>query len=99
VSIVRGEGAAVFDAAGTRFVDGLASLWYCNAGHGRTEIVDAVAAQMRVLENYNLFDIFTNEPADVKRRIADNAIQDACPRTGTRHPELEHQVLRSRGGE
>ena len=64
LTIVRGEGAAVFDAAGTRYVDGLASLWYCNAGHGRAEIVDAVAAQLRELENYNLFDIFTNEPAD-----------------------------------
>ncbi|HEX6416894.1 MAG TPA: aminotransferase class III-fold pyridoxal phosphate-dependent enzyme [Acidimicrobiales bacterium] len=65
VPIVRGEGAAVFDAGGRRYVDGLASLWYCNAGHGRPEIVDAVTRQMRALENYNLFDIFTNEPADL----------------------------------
>ncbi|HEX6568987.1 MAG TPA: aminotransferase class III-fold pyridoxal phosphate-dependent enzyme [Acidimicrobiales bacterium] len=64
ITIVRGEGAAVFDDDGNRFVDGLASLWYCNAGHGRREIVDAVTRQMRVLENYNTFDIFTNEPAD-----------------------------------
>jgi putrescine---pyruvate transaminase len=64
VPIVRGEGAVVFDADGRRYVDGLASLWYCNVGHGRAEIADAVAGQMRVLENYNLFDIFTNEPAD-----------------------------------
>jgi putrescine aminotransferase len=68
VNIVRGEGAAVFDDTGRRYVDGLASLWYCNVGHGRPEIADAVAAQMRTLENYNLFDIFTNEPAD---RLAD----------------------------
>jgi putrescine aminotransferase len=64
VTIVRGEGAAVFDDRGRRYVDGLASLWYCNVGHGRTEIVEAVARQMAALENYNLFDIFTNEPAD-----------------------------------
>jgi len=64
VSIVRGEGAAVFDADGKRYVDGLASLWYCNAGHARAEIVDAVTEQLRVLENYNTFDIFTNEPAE-----------------------------------
>ena len=64
ITIVRGEGAAVFDDDGNRYVDGLASLWYCNAGHGRREIVDAVTRQMRVLENYNTFDIFTNEPAD-----------------------------------
>ncbi len=45
VPIVRGEGAAVFDADGRRYVDGLASLWYCNVGHGRAEIVDAVTQQ------------------------------------------------------
>ena len=64
ITIVRGEGAAVFDAAGRRYVDALASLWYCNVGHGRTEIADAVAAQLHVLENYNCFDQFTNEPAE-----------------------------------
>jgi len=64
ITIVRGEGAAVFDDAGRRYVDGLASLWYCNVGHGRPEIADAVDAQMRTLENYNTFDIFTNEPAE-----------------------------------
>lgn len=64
VTIVRGDGAAVFDADGNRYVDALASLWYCNAGHGRREIADAVARQMAVLENYNIFDVFTNEPAE-----------------------------------
>ena len=64
ITIVRGEGAAVFDDDGRRYVDGLASLWYCNVGHGRAEIADAVDAQMRTLENYNTFDIFTNEPAE-----------------------------------
>jgi len=64
ITIVRGEGAAVWDADGRRYVDGLASLWYCNVGHGRADIADAVDAQMRVLENYNTFDIFTNEPAE-----------------------------------
>ena len=64
ITIVRGEGAAVFDDAGKRYVDGLASLWYCNVGHGRHEIVEAVTRQMEVLENYNTFDIFTNQPAE-----------------------------------
>ena len=64
ITIVRGEGAAVFDADGRRYVDGLASLWYCNAGHGRAEINDAITRQLATLENYNTFDIFTNEPAE-----------------------------------
>jgi putrescine aminotransferase len=80
VPIVRGEGAAVFDADGRRYVDGLASLWYCNVGHGRPEIAEAVARQMRVLENYNLFDIFTNEPADA---LAD-AVAGLSPVPGAR---------------
>jgi putrescine aminotransferase len=78
VRIVRGEGAAVFDADGTRYVDGLASLWYCNIGHGRDEVAEVVARQMRLLENYNLFDIFTNGPAD---EVAE-AIADLAPSPG-----------------
>ena len=62
--MVRGEGAAVFDESGKRYVDGLASLWYCNVGHGRAEIADAVAEQMRQLETYHCFERFTNGPAD-----------------------------------
>ena len=64
LTIVRGEGALVWDDQGREYVDGLASLWYCNVGHGRMEIADHVASQMAVLENYNTFDIFTNEPAE-----------------------------------
>ena len=64
VRIVRGEGAVVWDDAGNRYVDAMASLWYCNVGHGRTEIADAVAAQMATLSGYHCFDPFTNEPAE-----------------------------------
>lgn len=64
VTIVRGDGAAVWDDAGRRYVDGLASLWYCAVGHGRPELVAAATDQMRVLAAYNTFDIFTNEPAE-----------------------------------
>jgi adenosylmethionine-8-amino-7-oxononanoate aminotransferase len=64
VTIVRGEGAAVYHATGRRYVDGLASLWYCNVGHGRREIAEAVGAQLARLDAYHTFDIFTNEPAE-----------------------------------
>ena len=64
VNIVRGEGAAVFDAEGKRYVDGLASLWYCQVGHGRGEIADAVATQIRKLAAFNTFDKFTNPAAE-----------------------------------
>ena len=64
VPIVRGEGALLWDADGHELVDGMASLWYCAAGHGRGEIADAVAAQLRTLAAYSCFDPFTTEPAD-----------------------------------
>ena len=49
LAIVRGEGSHVFDAEGRRYLDATASLWYCQVGHGRAEIADAVAAQIREL--------------------------------------------------
>jgi putrescine---pyruvate transaminase len=64
VDIVAGEGAEVTDAQGNVYIDALGSLWYCNVGHGRTEIADAVASQMRRLEVFHTFDRFTNPPAD-----------------------------------
>ena len=64
VSVVRGEGARVWTSDGQELIDAMASLWYCNVGHGRAEIADAVSAQMRTLEAYSCFEPFTNGPAD-----------------------------------
>lgn len=64
ITIVGGEGARVFDKDGKSYVDALASLWYCNVGHGRREIADAVTAQMAQLACFHTFERFTNEPAD-----------------------------------
>jgi len=64
IPIVRGEGARLWTADGHQLIDAMASLWYCNVGHGRAEIAEAVAAQMRVLEAYSCFEPFTNGPAD-----------------------------------
>ncbi len=63
VRVVRAEGAALWDADGNRYVDGLANLWNCHVGHGRPEIVDAVARQLTTLDCYNTFDPFTNDVA------------------------------------
>ncbi|MGH8916890.1 MAG: aspartate aminotransferase family protein [Actinomycetes bacterium] len=71
VDIVSGLGAEVTDARGTTYVDALGSLWYCNVGHGRAEIADAVTTQMRTLDAFHLFDRFTNPAADaVAERLA-----------------------------
>ncbi len=63
VNMVRGEGSIVWDDTGRDYVDGLASLWYCQVGYGQTRIIDAVTAQMRQMVAYNVFDPFTNGPA------------------------------------
>ena len=34
----RAQGSWVWDDAGTRYLDATASLWYCQVGHGRSEI-------------------------------------------------------------
>ena len=62
--IVRGQGALLWDADGRELVDGMASLWYCAIGHGRTEMADAIAAQVSTLEAYSCFDPFTTDPAE-----------------------------------
>jgi putrescine aminotransferase len=64
LTLERGDGAYVFDDAGRRYLDATASLWYCNAGWGRTEIAEAVAEQMAALPAYSTFGDITNEPAD-----------------------------------
>ena len=64
IDIVAGSGAEVSDAAGNVYVDALGSLWYCNVGHGRAEIAEAVATQMGRLEVFHTFDRFTNPPAE-----------------------------------
>ena len=70
-TIVRGEGAYVFDDTGRRYLDATASLWYCNVGWGRTEIGDAAAAQMHELPAYSTFGDLTNHPAEeLAERVA-----------------------------
>ncbi len=64
IRIDRGEGALVWDENGRQLVDGMASLWYNAIGHGRAEMADAIATQVRTLGAYSTFDPFTNEPAE-----------------------------------
>jgi adenosylmethionine-8-amino-7-oxononanoate aminotransferase len=50
---VRGHGASVQDISGREYVDGLSGLWNVNVGHGRTELADAAAAQMKDLAYFS----------------------------------------------
>ncbi len=53
--ISKASGAMVYDAEGNRFLDGIGGLWCVNVGHGRDEIIEAIAAQMRELDYYSTF--------------------------------------------
>ncbi|HNP74591.1 MAG TPA: aminotransferase class III-fold pyridoxal phosphate-dependent enzyme [Kouleothrix sp.] len=44
--LVRGEGSRVWDQNGNAYIDALSGLFCVNAGYGRREIVDALAAQL-----------------------------------------------------
>ncbi|MGB0111909.1 MAG: aminotransferase class III-fold pyridoxal phosphate-dependent enzyme [Ilumatobacteraceae bacterium] len=72
ITVARGAGALLWDADGHEMVDAMASLWYCQVGHGRTEMADAIGQQIGTLAAYSCFDPFTNAPADaLAERIAD----------------------------
>ncbi|MFE3544833.1 aspartate aminotransferase family protein [Nocardia sp. NPDC059177] len=60
--VARGDGAYVYDTAGTRYLDATAGLWFANVGHGRAEIADAVAAQLRTIAHYSNFGDLTEPP-------------------------------------
>jgi putrescine---pyruvate transaminase len=85
--IDRGEGPWVYDEAGTRYLDGTASLWYANLGHGRTEIADAVAAQMKKIEAYHTFADVSNRPAN-----------EICEQLAARAPMPNAKVFLTSGG-
>jgi adenosylmethionine-8-amino-7-oxononanoate aminotransferase len=71
LTLVRGEGSHVWDADGRRYLDATAGLWFANVGHGRAEIAEAAAEQMRRLASYHTFGDLTNEPtAALTDRVA-----------------------------
>src|SRR3954447_20645681 len=79
LTIVSGDGVHVTDEDGRRYLDGTASLWNVNVGHGRTELADAAAAQMRELATYGAFGAFNNKPArELTDRLAGLAPGDGA---------------------
>ncbi len=66
--LARGEGVHVWDDAGRRYLDATAGLWFTNIGHGRSEIADAAAEQLRTIAAYSTFGDFA---VDTTIRLAD----------------------------
>lgn len=59
---VKGQGSTLWDAQGREYLDVISGLWLVNAGHGRTEIAAAMAAQASDLA-YVATTGFTTAPA------------------------------------
>src|SRR6202035_2774378 len=59
----RARGAMLIDVDGREVIDGLSGLWNVNVGHGRGELADAAAAQMRRIAFASAYVGATNEPA------------------------------------
>ncbi|TXG92658.1 aspartate aminotransferase family protein [Rhodococcus rhodnii] len=67
-TLVRGDGALVYDDSGREYLDATGGLWFANVGHGRREIADAVAGQLGTLAHYSNFGDITS---DITSRLAD----------------------------
>jgi 4-aminobutyrate--pyruvate transaminase len=60
--ISRGKGIYIFDESGRDYIEGMAGLWCTALGFGEEELVDAAAAQMRLLPYYHQFGGKSHDP-------------------------------------
>jgi adenosylmethionine-8-amino-7-oxononanoate aminotransferase len=75
-TIVRGEGARIFDVNGKSYLDGLAGLFVVQAGHGRLELAEAAYKQASELAFFPLWS-YAHPPAiALADRLADYAPGD-----------------------
>ncbi len=74
INLVGANGCTLIDDQGREYIDGIASLWLCQIGHGNRRVIDAISAQLNQLDTYNIFDPFTHpgatEVAEAIRRVS-----------------------------
>lgn len=77
VVFVRGTGCELFDRDGHSYLDATASLWYCNVGHGRESIADAIRDQAARLAACSCFDVYASDRTlELADRLAEMAPVD-----------------------
>src|SRR5699024_7031298 len=59
----KGDGIYLTDKNGNVYIDAMSSLWNVNVGHGREELAEVAAEQMKKLAFSSTFSTFSNEPA------------------------------------
>src|SRR6266545_7285741 len=75
-TIVRGEGAYIYDVNGKRYLDGLAGLFVVQAGHGRHELAEAAYRQAQELAFFPLWSYAHPQAIELADRLADYAPGD-----------------------
>ena len=68
--IVRGEGHRIWDDCGNEYIDGLSGLFVVNAGHGRSEIAEAMATQASELAFFPLWSYAHPRAIELAERLA-----------------------------
>ena len=86
---VKGDGAVLTDADGREYLDGLAGLWNVTAGHGRTELADAMREQAASLAYVSGYAGSSNP----------RAIELAEQLSAICYPSINHFFFTSGGGE
>ncbi len=80
VTFVRGEGSALFDATGRRYLDFLGGLAVTSLGHAHPAVADAVGRQARTLSHVS--NLFGNELAPAVAATLDRLIGGGSERAG-----------------
>ena len=77
ISIVRGEGAYVWDAEGKRYLDFVAGIATNNVGHCHPRVVEAIVDQARKLMHVS--NLYYIEPqAKLAKRLVELSFADKC---------------------
>jgi len=75
-TIVRGEGAYIYDIQGRRYLDGLSGLFTVQVGHGRTELAEVAARQASELAFFPIWSYAHPSAVELAERLADHAPGD-----------------------
>ncbi|WNM35715.1 aspartate aminotransferase family protein [Streptomyces sp. Li-HN-5-11] len=70
--MVRGRGCRLWDADGAEYLDATGGLWLVQIGHGREEMAEAAAWQMRDLGYFTSFWEFSNDKSiELARKLVE----------------------------
>jgi len=75
-TIVRGDGAYIYDSHHRRYLDGLSGLFVVQAGHGRAELAEAAAKQAEKLAFFPIWSYAHPGAIDLAARVAEYAPGD-----------------------